>query len=136
MGLSYATLGSNDLVSARAFYAAILSPLAGAIVQEVPEQAFCCLLADGRKLWITRPFNGQPATSGNGAMIAFESATKAGVGEAHAAGLRSGGSSEGAPGPRPLYGPGVYVGYLRDPDGNKLAVVHNETGEADDPASA
>src|SRR2546427_10912137 len=46
------------------------------------------------------------------------------VDAAHAAGLARGGSDEGPPGPRPHYGDGYYGAYLRDPDGNKVHVVH------------
>jgi catechol 2,3-dioxygenase-like lactoylglutathione lyase family enzyme len=41
----------------------------------------------------------------------------------HAAAVANGGSSEGAPGLRLLYNPDFYAAYVRDPDGNKLAVV-------------
>ena len=41
----------------------------------------------------------------------------------HAAALAHGGTSEGAPGLRLLYNPDFYAAYVRDPDGNKLAVV-------------
>ena len=41
----------------------------------------------------------------------------------HAAALAHGGTSEGAPGLRLQYNPDFYAAYVRDPDGNKLAVV-------------
>jgi uncharacterized glyoxalase superfamily protein PhnB len=39
--------------------------------------------------------------------------------------LAHGGSDEGAPGHRPDYGTHWYAAYVRDPFGNKLAIVHN-----------
>ena len=57
-------------------------------------------------------------------MLAFAAASPAAVDAAHAAGLAAHGTDEGAPGERPYYGPGYYGAYLRDPDGNKLHVVH------------
>ena len=39
------------------------------------------------------------------------------------AALAYGGTSEGAPGLRLAYNPDFYAAYVRDPDGNKLAVV-------------
>lgn len=48
----------------------------------------------------------------------------------HAAGLAAGGSDEGAPGFRAAYGPRFYVGYLRDPQGNKIALF---SSHPDDP---
>jgi hypothetical protein len=43
----------------------------------------------------------------------------------HAAALANGGTDEGAPGPRPNYGPNWYAAYIRDSSGNKIGVVHN-----------
>jgi hypothetical protein len=43
---------------------------------------------------------------------------------AHAAGLLAMGVDDGAPGPRPHYGDGYFGAYLRDPDGNKVHLVH------------
>ena len=41
----------------------------------------------------------------------------------HAAALAVGGSSDGAPGPRPEYTDGYYAAFVRDPDGNKIEAV-------------
>ncbi|MGB4826603.1 MAG: VOC family protein [Paracoccaceae bacterium] len=82
------------------------------------------LPGDGRcRFWITRPFDGKPASVGNGSMPAFVAPDQAAVRAFHAAGLAAGGKDEGAPGLRP-YGPAFYAAYLRDPDGNKLSAVH------------
>jgi catechol 2,3-dioxygenase-like lactoylglutathione lyase family enzyme len=55
--------------------------------------------------------------------LALAASGKAAVDAAHAAGLRGGGSDDGAPGPRPQYGRRYYAGYLRDPDGLRVEVV-------------
>jgi catechol 2,3-dioxygenase-like lactoylglutathione lyase family enzyme len=55
--------------------------------------------------------------------VAFRASGKAAVDAAHAAGLKGGGRDEGAPGPRPQYGPRYYAAYLRDPDGLRVEVV-------------
>lgn len=47
----------------------------------------------------------------------------------HAAALAAGGSDEGAPGFRAAYGPRFYVGYLRDPQGNKIALFSSNPDE-------
>jgi catechol 2,3-dioxygenase-like lactoylglutathione lyase family enzyme len=54
---------------------------------------------------------------------AFRAAGKAAVDAAHAAGMGAGGTDDGAPGPRPQYGPRYYAGYLRDPDGLRVEIV-------------
>ena len=55
--------------------------------------------------------------------VALRATGKAAVHAAHAAGLQAGGSDDGAPGPRPRYGPRYYAGYLRDPDGLRVEIV-------------
>jgi catechol 2,3-dioxygenase-like lactoylglutathione lyase family enzyme len=55
--------------------------------------------------------------------IALAASGKAAVDAAHAAGLASGGDSDGPPGRRPQYGPRCYAAYLRDPDGLRVEVV-------------
>jgi hypothetical protein len=55
-------------------------------------------------------------------MVAFRVATQALVQELHAAALAAGGRNEGSPGFRAEYSPNFYVGYLRDPQGNKIAL--------------
>jgi len=47
----------------------------------------------------------------------------------HAEGLSHGGVNEGAPGFREAYSPNFYVGYLRDPDGNKMALFCTSESE-------
>jgi predicted lactoylglutathione lyase len=56
-------------------------------------------------------------------MVAFKATSWAQVEAFHAAALASGGTSEGLPGLRLQYNPDFYATYVRDPDGNKLAVV-------------
>jgi catechol 2,3-dioxygenase-like lactoylglutathione lyase family enzyme len=60
--------------------------------------------------------------------IAFRASGKAAVDAAHAAALQAGGSDDGAPGPRPQYGPRYYAAYLRDPDGLRIEVVASHSG--------
>jgi catechol 2,3-dioxygenase-like lactoylglutathione lyase family enzyme len=55
--------------------------------------------------------------------VALQASGKAAVDAAHAAGLRCGGTDDGAPGPRPQYGRRYYTGYLIDPDGLRVEVV-------------
>lgn len=123
----YATLGTSDAAAAAAFYDAVLSTIGWAVQSEFPgwrgytegggEQGFT--------LWLCAPFDGEPASAGNGTMIGFPAASHDVVHAFHAAALAHGGTDEGAPGPRPQYGPNWYSAYMRDPSGNKLAIVFN-----------
>ena len=74
-------------------------------------------------LWLGRTFDGAAASAGNGTMVALAATSWAQVDAFHAAALLHGGRSEGAPGLRAQYNPDFYAAYVRDPDGNKLAVV-------------
>lgn len=119
----YITLGTNDLARARQFYDAVLAPIGLIRRADEPSEVGYGAAADHRtRLWITAPFNGQPASTGNGTMPAFEAPSRAAVDAFHKAALANGGTDEGAPGLRP-YGPSFYACYVRDPDGNKLSAV-------------
>lgn len=123
-------IGADDYEKARKFYDAILLPLGYSVEQDASGLAY--LIASEPKavdIYVTRPFNGEPASAGNGSMIAFEATRQAQVRALHAAGLAAGGTDEGAPGFRPTYSPDFYVGYLRDPQGNKIAIFSSNPHE-------
>lgn len=130
--LSYVYFGTNDLPGAIAFYNAALAPLG--LQRVITGDADWDRVAAGwglyeegglRELafWIGIPFNQQPATVGNGSMVAFRASTWQAVDDFHAAALAHGGTCEGAPGLRLNYSPDFYAAYVRDPDGNKLAAL-------------
>ena len=130
--LSYVYFGTNDLARAIRFYDATLTPLGmQRCVTNDPEwdriSAGWGIYEDGgaRELafWIGTPFNQQPATTGNGSMVAFSARSWQAVDDLYNAALAHGGSSEGAPGLRLHYAPDFYATYVRDPDGNKLCAV-------------
>ncbi len=79
--------------------------------------------------YVKPTFDGQPATGGNGAMVAFEARNQEQVRTLHAAALAAGGTDEGQPGFRASYGPHFFVGYLRDPQGNKIALYSSNVDE-------
>lgn len=120
----YLTLGTNDLPRAARFYDATLAPL-GLIRRATEDTELGYGFPDDRRtrLWITLPFDGNPATTGNGTMPALIAPSQEAVKAFHKAALAHGGSDEGAPGLRP-YGPAFFAAYVRDPDGNKLSAVH------------
>jgi catechol 2,3-dioxygenase-like lactoylglutathione lyase family enzyme len=115
--IGYVTLGTNDLARAARFYDAIAAEMG--VGRMMDYDHFIAWGEAGGKpgIGITEPFDGQPATVGNGVMVALEAADPAQVDRLHALALAHGGSDEGAPGPR---GESFYAAYFRDPDGNKL----------------
>ena len=66
---------------------------------------------------ITIPFDGQPATVGNGVMIALAASSKEQVDKLYAKAMSLGATDEGKPGARM---DNFYAAYFRDLDGNKL----------------
>ena len=131
---AYVCLGASDLERSARFYDATLSVLgyrrcdtsaepaaswSGWIGWGLYEQAGAIQDA----LWICTPFDGRPASAGNGSMVALRAGSWREVEAFHAAALEHGGTSEGLPGLRLHYNPDFYATYVRDPDGNKLAVV-------------
>jgi catechol 2,3-dioxygenase-like lactoylglutathione lyase family enzyme len=120
----YLTLGTNDLARAARFYDAALAPL-GLVRRATKDSEIGYGFPEDRRarLWITLPFDGNPATIGNGSMPALVAPSQQAVREFHAAALAHGGSDEGAPGLRP-FGPAFFATFVRDPDGNKLSAVH------------
>lgn len=77
------------------------------------------------QFYIQLPFNGLPATWGNGTQISFAAVSRDEVNQAWSIAMQMGGSDEGAPGPRPQYGESYFGAYCRDPEGNKLCFVHS-----------
>jgi catechol 2,3-dioxygenase-like lactoylglutathione lyase family enzyme len=123
---SYVSLGTQDLNRAIQFYDAALAPLGHErIAERDPDTTSAAWGTDdpGPHLWVTLPFDGQPATVGNGVMVSFLANSRAAVDAFHRAALATGGTNEGAPGLRPQYGPHFYAAYVRDADGNKINAV-------------
>jgi catechol 2,3-dioxygenase-like lactoylglutathione lyase family enzyme len=117
-------IGTNDLPRAIRFYDAVMTTLGHPRINDGDMRWVSWGQPDpGPHITVGVPFNEGDATAGNGMMISFLASDRCTVDAFHAAALAHGGSDEGKPGPRPHYGPTFYVGYVRDPDGNKLNAV-------------
>lgn len=130
---SHITVGTSKLTRAMKFYDAVLAPLGWKRTRTFKIAA--SYGPDGysgvnEPFWIVRPFDGEAATAGNGAMVAFEAATRSAVDKSYAAALAAGGKDEGPPGLREHYHQNYYGAYVRDPDGNKLCVVCHKALES------
>ncbi len=82
---------------------------------------------DSSSFSIHVPIDGQPATVGNGVMVALAAASRSQVQAIHTTALSLGGTDEGAPGPRG--DGGFFAAYFRDLDGNKLNAHCMESAE-------
>ena len=115
--IGYVTLGTNRYDDAAKFYDELLVLIGAGRVLEGDTFIAWGTGMSAPALSIAKPFDGKPATVGNGVMIAIAVESPDKVNEMHAKALELGGADEGAPGPR---GEQFYAGYFRDLDGNKL----------------
>ncbi|MGB2817903.1 MAG: VOC family protein [Burkholderiaceae bacterium] len=117
--IGYVTLGTNDLPRAAAFYDALLAEMGAKRLLELPRGLMWGVSWDRPSLGVLTPFDGKPATVGNGDMVALMVDSTEKVDRVYRKAIELGGKDEGAAGPR---GEGFYGGYFRDLDGNKLNV--------------
>lgn len=120
--IGYVTLGSNDLPKARDFYSALLGAVGGKELMKFGEDFTMYGMAMGQPgIALTKPYNGETATPGNGQMVALVMKERAQVDALHAKAMELGGTCEGPAGLRGDEGPQAFYGaYFRDLDGNKL----------------
>lgn len=117
--IGYVTVGTNDLKRAAEFYDQLFAEMGGERMMEADT-----FIAWGRGqetgLGATKPFDGNPATVGNGVMVALQAKDPAEVDRIYQKAIALGAKDEGSAGPRG--DSGFYAGYFRDPDGNKLNI--------------
>ncbi len=116
--IGYVTLGTNDLARAAQYYDALVGEMGGKRFME-HEGTFIAWAVDPKQpgIALSKPFNGEAATVGNGVMVALLVDSTEKVDALYKKAIELGGTDEGPPGQR---GEGFYAGYFRDPDGNKL----------------
>lgn len=115
--IGYVTLGTNDREKSAKFYDALCGELGVARMMENEQFIAWGKAGGGAGIGITKPFDGNAATVGNGVMVALEAKDQAQVQRLYDIALANGGTDEGPPGDR---GGGFYAAYFRDTDGNKL----------------
>lgn len=116
--IGYVTVGTNNFEKAVAFYDALFAVMGIERLWHFGESAAWGPSREEASLMLTVPNNKEPASVGNGMMVALRSKDQTMVKAVHAKALELGGADEGAPGPRGEHG--FYGGYFRDLDGNKL----------------
>ncbi|AVO41296.1 VOC family protein [Simplicispira suum] len=120
---SHVMVGVNDLEASRQFYDAVLGTLGHG--PGVANRNRYFYRSRSGSFGITTPINGEAACHGNGSTIGFTVDSPEQGAAFHAAGLANGGSTcEDPPGFREGEMGRLYLAYLRDPDGNKICVVH------------
>lgn len=128
--LHHVSVGVNDVARAAEFYDAVL----GALGYKRTAQYLPYAIAYGEgvsEFWIQLPQDQEAPSPGNGAHVGFAARSQDAVHRFHQSALANGGTDEGAPGPRPDYGPDYYGAFVRDPFGNKVeATLHGAPRKA------
>ncbi len=127
--LSHTFLGITDFPRAFGFHSALMDDLGWALRFSDADKAIAAWAPSDapRPLFVIgRPYDREPASPGNGPMVALLAPSRAAVNSCYALAMAKGAKDEGAPGLRPHYHPNFYGAYFRDPDGNKLAVCHHD----------
>ena len=116
--LSHVSLGTNQFERATAFYDKVLAALGCRRMMEHPGAV--CYGKQFPEFWVQTPIDGAPAGTANGVHFGFVANSRAEVDAFYAAALAAGGTGDGPPGPRPLYGAPYYGCFVRDLDGHKI----------------
>ena len=117
--IGYVTLGTNNLSRASTFYDALLNEIGAKRLWETERGVAWGVSWDKPSVGVMVPFDGQPATVGNGVMVALVVDSPATVDRLYRKAIELGAQDEGPNGAR---GDKFYAGYFRDLDGNKLNV--------------
>jgi len=115
--VGYVTVGTNDMAASAKFYDALLGTIGAKRLMDSESFIAWGTGPGAAMLSIIKPYDKQPATPGNGVMVALQVDSKEKVDALYKKALELGAKDEGAAGPR---GAGFYAGYFRDLDGNKL----------------
>jgi catechol 2,3-dioxygenase-like lactoylglutathione lyase family enzyme len=115
--IGYVTVGTNNFKRAAKYYDALFAMLGAKRSFDTDTFIAWSTGPTAPAFSLTKPFDGNPATVGNGVMVAIAMDSSGKVDAFYAKALELGGSDEGTPG---LRFDNFYAGYFRDLDGNKL----------------
>jgi catechol 2,3-dioxygenase-like lactoylglutathione lyase family enzyme len=119
--LGYTLVGTNDLPKALEFYDRLFDAVGVKRLWDMGDRGASWGVSMGvPSFGVCLPANGEPASAGNGAMIALAMDQRAKVDAIYARAMEIGGTDEGPPGIRPPEEYHFYAAYFRDLDGNKL----------------
>lgn len=108
----------KDFAATKAFYVAALGALGYTIkFEDGPQMYFVHPKTGG--LWVGQM--GEPVNEQ--IHIGFGAESEAAVQQFYEAALAAGGTDNGAPGPRPNYGPHYYAAFVIDPNGHNIEAV-------------
>jgi len=119
--IDHVSIAVRDLDAGGRFYEAVLATIGYAkLVVRANTIGFGKKYPD---FWLNRRPDMVTPDPNGGVHICLRAPSAEAVEAFHAAALREGGISDGAPGPRPEYNPGYFAAFIRDPDGNRVEAV-------------
>ena len=118
--IGYVTVGTNNKDKALKFYDELFKVIGIGRLWETEQFTSYGTDIMAPQLSVTLPYDGKPATAGNGTMVAIFVDSTDKVNALHKKAVELGAKDEGAAGARGEGG--FYAGYFRDLDGNKLNV--------------
>ncbi len=116
MKMNYFVVGTNDMAAAITFYDTLLEQ--SGLARVIASERMTYWLCDDFAFAVALPFDGEPATNGNGTMVGFSTGSAEEVKRLYDKALELGARCEGKPGPR---GP-KFSAYIRDLDNNKICL--------------
>ena len=125
--IGYVMFGTNNIIESTAFYDSFFDKL-GIIKVEIEKEFVGYAIKKHPEnviFYLTKPYNNEKASFGNGTMIAFEASSNMVVNDCHSIALKLGAVNEGSPGLREGYG-STYYSYFRDLDNNKVCIFSKE----------
>jgi catechol 2,3-dioxygenase-like lactoylglutathione lyase family enzyme len=119
--IDHVSLGVSDLERSARFYELALAPLG--LSRLVTRPATVGFGKSYPEFWINLRAEMTPVEPESGVHICLRAKSPEEVDAFHAAALRAGGRSDGAPGLRPHDRVRYYAGFIVDPDGNRIEAV-------------
>lgn len=122
--IGYVLVGTNNFAEAKRFFDELLADIGAKRMDDLEKMCSWSTGPGHGVLAVVKPFDGKPATVGNGSMASIPLRNRAEVNKFHAKALSLGAANEGDPGVRAVVnGQDFYAAYFRDLDGNKFAAV-------------
>jgi catechol 2,3-dioxygenase-like lactoylglutathione lyase family enzyme len=116
--IDHVSIAVRDLAGSARFYAEVLATLGYEKLADRP-----ATIGFGKKypeFWLNQRRNMTPVDADTGAHVCLRASSVEAVQAFHAAAIKAGGTSDGAPGPRSGQIGGYYAAFIRDPEGNKI----------------
>jgi len=119
--IDHISIGVRDLERSARFYEATLAPLG--LVRLVTRPGTVGFGKTYPEFWINLRGDMPQVAAESGCHICLRAKSAGAVDGFHAAALKAGGGSDGAPGLRPHDRVRYYAAFVRDPDGNRIEAV-------------